>query len=106
MSHFAKVENGVVTDVIVAEQDFIDTLPDAGSWVKTSYNIRGGVYYDPETNEPSADQNVINDDEGRKRKNYAKLGDTYDLERNAFYEPQPSSEYVLNEATCLWELPE
>jgi hypothetical protein len=38
MSHFAKVENGIVTDVTVAEQDFIDSgaLGDPSLWVQTS----------------------------------------------------------------------
>ena len=64
MSHFAKVENNIVTNVIVAEPDFIATQE--GAWVKTSYNMRGGFYYDPATNAPVADQSVINGDEARE----------------------------------------
>jgi len=107
MSHFAKVQDGVVTQVIVAEPDFFDTFVDSspGKWIKTSYNIRGGVYYDPATNEPAADQSVINDDEARLRKNYAGVGFTYDRERDAFIPPKPYDSWILNEDTCLWEAP-
>ena len=71
MAHYAKVKNGIVTRVIVAEAEFFDTFIDdsPGKWIKTSYNMIGGVYYDPETNQPSEDQSVIDGDEARKRKN-------------------------------------
>lgn len=107
MSHFAKVQNSVVTQVIVAEPEFFDTFVDSspGKWIKTSYNIRGGVYYDPATNEPAADQSVINDDEARQRKNYAGVGYTYDRNRDAFIPPKPYDSWVLNEDTCLYESP-
>ena len=62
MAHFAKVENNIVTKVIVAEQDFIDSLPDSNQWIQTSYNMRGGVYYDSSTNSPAEDQSVIQGD--------------------------------------------
>ena len=42
MSHYAKIESGIVTQVIVAEQDFIDTQE--GTWVQTSYNTHGGQH--------------------------------------------------------------
>jgi hypothetical protein len=107
MAHFAKVKDGVVTQVIVAEPEFFDTFVDSepGEWIKTSYNVRGGVYHDPETNEPVADQSVINDDEGRMRKNYAGIGFTYDRDRDAFIPPQPFASWTLNETSCLWEAP-
>jgi hypothetical protein len=107
MAHYAKVKDGVVTQVIVAEADFFDTFVDSepGEWLKTSYNVRGGVYHDPETNEPVADQSVINDDEGRVRKNYAGIGFSYDVNRDAFIPPKPFDSWILNEDTCLWEAP-
>ena len=107
MAHFAKVKDGVVTQVIVAEPEFFDTFVDdsPGSWIKTSYNVHGGVYYDPETNEPAADQSVIIGDEGRERKNYAGVGFTYDHDRNAFIPPQPFASWTLNETSCLWDFP-
>ena len=107
MAHFAKVQDGIVTRVIVAEQEFFDTFVDdsPGRWLKTSYNMRGGVYYDSATNQPAADQSVITGDEGRERKNYAGKGYTYDSTRNAFIPPQPYASWTLNETSCLWESP-
>ena len=107
MAHFAKVQNGIVTRVIVAEPEFFDNFVDdsPGRWVKTSYNMRGGVYYDPATGEPAADQSVIADDEARQRKNYAGKGYTYDATRDAFIPPQPFASWTLNETSCLWEAP-
>ena len=107
MAHFAKVQDGVVTQVIVAEPEFFDTFVDTapGEWIKTSYNMRGGIYHDPETNQPAADQSVVDQDEGRKRKNYAGIGFTYDRDRDAFIPPQPFPSWTLNETSCLWEAP-
>jgi hypothetical protein len=101
MGHFAKVENGTVTRVIVAEQDFINTgaVGNPHLWVRTSYNTRGGVHYDPQTGEPSADQSKA------LRKNYAGKGYTYDQERDAFIPPKPYASWQLNETTCLWDPP-
>lgn len=91
MSHFAKVVNGIVTQVIVAEQEFFDTFIDTspGEWIQTSYNTRGGQH-----------------PEGRPlRKNYAGIGFTYDRERDAFIPPQPYPSWLLDEETCLWNAP-
>tara|TARA_R110000782_G_scaffold258631_1_gene348689 strand:- start:227 stop:556 length:330 start_codon:yes stop_codon:yes gene_type:complete len=88
MSHFAKVVNGIVTSVIVAEQDFVDTQE--GTWVQTSYNTLGGVH--------SLGNTPL-------RKNYAGIGYVYDEGRNAFYIPQPYDSWTLNEDTCFWESP-
>jgi len=107
MSHFAKVQDGIVTQVIVAEPEFFDTFVDSspGKWIKTSYNIRGGVYYDPATGQPAADQSIINEDEARLRKNYAGVGYTYDAQRDVFIPPKPYDSWILNEDTCLYEAP-
>jgi hypothetical protein len=107
MAHFAKVQDGVVTQVIVAEPEFFDTFVDnsPGKWIKTSYNMRGGVYYDPATNQPAADQSIIDGDEARQRKNYAGIGYTYDKDRDAFIPPKPFDSWLLNEESCLWEAP-
>jgi len=107
MGHYAKVQEGVVTQVIVAEPEFFDSFVDSspGKWIKTSYNMRGGVYYDPETNQPAEDQSVIDGDEARQRKNYAGIGYTYDKTLDAFIPPKPYNSWVLNEDTCLWEPP-
>ena len=92
MSHFAKVENGIVTQVIVAEQDFINTgvLGDPSTWVQTSYNTRGGVHVLGGT---------------PLRKNYAGIGYTYDAGRDAFYPPSPYASWVIDEQTCFWKAP-
>ena len=89
MSHFAKVENGIVTQVIVAEQDVIDSGLFGTGWVQTSYNTRGGQH-----------------PEGRPmRKNYAGAGFTYDSGRDAFIPPKPFASWTLNETTCQWDAP-
>jgi len=95
MTHFAKVENGIVTQVIVAEQDFVDTQE--GTWVQTSYNTRGGVHYAPDSYEPDGGVAL--------RKNYAGIGFTYDAARDAFIPPQPYPSWNLDEDTCLWDAP-
>ena len=82
MAHFAKIKNGVVTQVIVAEQDFINSgyVGDSFLWVQTSYN-------------------------SNFRKNYAGIGYTYDAVRDAFIPPQPDSTWTLDEETCQWVNP-
>ena len=101
MGHFAKVSNGIVTRVIVAEADFFNNFVDdsPGQWIQTSYNTIGGVHYKPNTNEPSEDQSKA------LRKNYAGIGYTYDATRDAFIPPQPFNSWTLNEDTCLWDSP-
>lgn len=90
MSHFAKIENGLVTNVVVAEQEFINTGAIGTGWVQTSYNTQGGVHKNGGT---------------PLRKNYAGIGYTYDLGRDAFIAPQPFPSWVLNEASCQWSAP-
>ena len=99
MAHFAKVQEGIVTQVIVAEPEFFNTFVDSspGEWIQTSYNTRGGVHYDPNTGE--ADGGVA------LRKNYAGIGFTYDKDRDAFIPPKPYASWTLDEASCLWEAP-
>ena len=102
MAHYAYLdENNTVTMVIVGKNE--DDLP--GNWEeyygakRTSYNTRGGVYYDPNTNEPAQDQSKA------FRKNYAGIGYTYDLVKDAFIPPKPFASWILNEDSCLWEAP-
>lgn len=106
MAHFAKVNpQGIVTNVIVADQEFIDQLVDdsPGKWVQTSYNTQGGVHftYNQETNnyEVSADQSKA------LRKNFASIGGTYSKTLDAFIPVKAHASWVLNEETCLWEAP-
>jgi len=89
MSHFAKVENGIVTQVIVAEEDFIATGAVGHGWVQTSYNTHGNQH-----------------PQGRPlRGNYAGIGYTYDDVNDVFVAPQPFSNWVLDTATWLWNPP-
>jgi hypothetical protein len=90
MAHFAKVENGIVVNVIVAEQDVIDSGIFGHGWVQTSYNTHGGVHANGNT---------------PLRKNYAGIGYTYDEQRDAFIPPQPYPSWIMSEETCLWSAP-
>lgn len=101
MGHFAKVVDGKVTQVIVAEADFFDTFVDSspGQWIQTSYNTRGGVYYQPDSNTPSEDQTKA------LRKNYAGVGYSYDAIKDAFIPPQPYPSWILDENACVWNAP-
>ena len=82
MSHFAKLNNNIVTEVIVAEQDHINSgvVGDSFLWVQTSYN-------------------------GNFRKNFATVGFTYDKTRDAFIPPKTYPSWKLNETSCEWEAP-
>jgi hypothetical protein len=92
MAHFAKVNNGIVEQVIVAEPEFFQTFVDSspGAWIQTSYNTSGGVHTLGGT---------------PFRKNYAGIGYTYDSQRDAFIPPKPYASWVLNDDTCLWGAP-
>jgi hypothetical protein len=92
MSHFAKVTDGKVTQVIVAEKEFFDTYVDStpGEWIQTSYNTQGGVHKLGGT---------------PLRGNYAGIGYTYDRTNDVFYAPQPYASWVLNKTTWSWEAP-
>jgi hypothetical protein len=94
MAHFAKVENGVVTQVIVIDQETLNTpghpWGDPALWVQTSYNTSAGVH--------SQGGNPL-------RKNFAGIGYTYDSGRDAFIPPKPHASWVLNESTCQWGPP-
>jgi len=105
MGHYAKVTNGVVIAVIVADQDYINKQADKWAWIQTSYNMRGGVYYDSTTGQPHKDQSLVEKEAGRKRKNYAGIGYRYDFDRDAFIPPTPYPSWKLNEDTCLWDAP-
>ena len=95
MAHFAKLENNVVTQVIVvSNQDILNEQGKeseekgiafcsnllGGTWLQTSYN-------------------------GTIRKNYAGIGYTYDEGRDAFIAPKPFVSWILDEVTCQWKAP-
>ena len=93
MAHFAKVINGIVTEVNVVDWETLNQeghpWGDPSLWVQTSYNTHGGQH-----------------PEGRPlRKNYAGIGYTYDSTRDAFIPPKPFASWLLNEDTCQWGAP-
>jgi hypothetical protein len=93
MAHFAKIENGTVTQVNVIDEDYFAENRETrytGQWVQTSYNTQGGVHLLGGT---------------PLRKNYAGIGYVYDEVRDAFYAPQPYPSWTLNEDSCIWESP-
>ena len=92
MSHFAKVLDGKVTQVIVAEKEFFDTFVDTspGEWIQTSYNTFGNQHKLGGT---------------PLRGNFAGVGFTYDRQNDVFYGPQPYASWTLNQTTWLWEAP-
>lgn len=92
MGHFAKVVDGKVTQVIVAEPEFFDTFVDSspGTWLQTSYNTHGNVHTKGGT---------------PLRGNYAGIGYHYDPVADVFYAPQPYASWVLSPLTFLWEAP-
>ena len=93
MAHFAKIENGTVTQVNVIDEDYFAENRETrytGTWVQTSYNTQGGVHLLGGT---------------PLRKNYAGIGYTYDEARDAFIPPKPFNSWLLNETTCLWDAP-
>jgi hypothetical protein len=103
MSHFAKIENGIVTQVIVAEQDVIDSGLFGTGWVQTSYNTRGGIHYG---------QDGQPDGGIALRANYAGVGYTYDATNDVFYEPRPldingilCESFTIGAPTWLWVNP-
>lgn len=88
MAHFAKIENGIVTNVVVVDneheangQEFLNSLGLEGTWIQTSYNANF-------------------------RKKFAGLGDTYDAERDAFVPPAPEGNLGFDEETWSWIMPE
>ena len=99
MAHYAKVNQGIVEKVIVAEASFFTSFVDdsPGEWIQTSYNTRGGVHYQPNSETPSDDQSKA------LRKNYAGVGYHYD--GKGFYAPQPYTSWTLNSTSYLWGAP-
>ena len=92
MAHYAKVVDGLVVEVIVAEADFFNTFIDTspGEWIQTWYNTSSGVH----TNDGTA-----------LRKNFAGVGFSYDKTKDAFIPPKTCSSWVLDEDTCTWRAP-
>ena len=99
MSHFAQIdENNIVTNVIVAEQDFINSgaVGDPAKWIQTSYNTRGGIHYGPDG---------LPDGQLALRANYAGIGYIYDPVNDVFYAPQPYTSWTISAPTWIWQAP-
>lgn len=98
MAHFAKVLNGQVVQVIVADPEFFETFVDSspGDWIQTSYNTHGGIHYGPDGNP---------DGGTALRKNFAGVGFSYDSARDAFIPPRPFPSWSLDEESCTWVSP-
>ena len=98
MGHFAKVVDGIVTKVIVAEADFFNTFVDSspGEWIQTSYNTRGNVHYGSDGS-PDGGEAL--------RGNYAGIGYVYDRNNDVFYPAQPYASWTLNTTNWTWEAP-
>jgi hypothetical protein len=92
MAHYAKVNNNIVEQVIVAEAEFFETFVDSspGTWIQTSYNTVG--------NQHTLGGTPL-------RGNYAGIGYTYDSINDVFYAPKPYASWLLNESTWTWEAP-
>lgn len=106
MSHFAKVVDGIVVNIIVAEPEFFDTFLDTtpGEWIQTSYNTRGNVHYAPNSNIPDGGVAL--------RGNYAGIGDIYDAQNDVFYKKRPldvngkpCNSWTLSTTTWTWQPP-
>lgn len=98
MSHFAKVVQGKVTDVIVAELEFFSTFVDSspGEWLQTSYNTHGGIHYGPD-GQPDGGVAL--------RANYAGIGYTYSHQDDVFYAPQPFPSWTISAPDWIWKAP-
>lgn len=107
MAHYAKVLDGKVTNVIVAEASFFNSFIDSepGEWIQCSFNMRAGVYLDPATGNPADDQSVITGNAARERKNYPGIGWNYDATADMFYDNKPFPSWVLNNSTGIHEAP-
>ena len=101
MAHYAKVTNGKVVKVIVAEASFFNNFIDdsPGQWVQTSYNTRGGVHYQPNSNITSSDQSLA------LRGNYAGIGYEYDSTVDAFFVPKPYDSWIKDTGSFAYEAP-
>lgn len=106
MSHYAKVFNGVVIQVIVADEDFLNNYVDpfsSGNWIQTSYNTHGGIHYGPD-GKPDGGEAL--------RANFAGVGYTYNTKKDVFYAPLPTdrngfpcNSWSISEPAWIWNPP-
>lgn len=100
MGHYAKVKDGIVTEVIVAKYDYIQSREDKDDWIKTSYNTRGGRHY-----ESNIGDTLSNNQAKALRWNFAGVGYHYDKDADAFYAPKPFESWILDKGTWQWKAP-
>jgi len=100
MGHYAKVKDGIVTEVIVAKWDYIQTRDDKDEWIKTSYNTRGGRHYESNIGDTFSDNQAK-----ALRWNFAGVGYNYDKDADAFYSQKPFDSWILDKGTWQWRAP-
>lgn len=108
MSYYAKILDGRIVNVIVAEEEFFNAFVDSspGTWLKTSFNVKAGVYYDPNTGNPHPEQErMLSEDIARRRKNFARVDGFYDHVNDAFIDPKIFDSWILDTNTFLWKPP-
>ena len=106
MGHYAKIDkDNVVVQVIVAKADYINTLPDKDSWIKTSYNTLGGKHYVAKDHQDFTE--LSSDQSKALRGKYAGIGFVYDTTNDIFYDPleQKYPSWTLNTTTATWDPP-
>ena len=100
MGHYAKVKDGIVTEVIVAKWDYIQTRDDKDEWIKTSYNTIGGKHLEPHQGGKLSDNQTK-----ALRWNFAGIGYHYDKDADAFYAPKPFDSWILDKGNWQWKAP-
>ncbi len=106
MGHYAKIDsNNIVTEVIVAKADFINSLADKDSYIKTSYNTNNGKHYVPKENQDFSEEST--DQSKALRARYAGIGMVYDATNDIFYDPadQYFPSWTLNTTTAMFDPP-
>lgn len=98
MAHYAKIVDGKVVSVIVAEESFFSTFVDnsPGAWLQTSYNTRGGIHCGPD-GQPDGGVAL--------RANFAGIGFTYDHQNDVFYAPRPFDSWLISGPDWVWKAP-
>ena len=113
MGHYAKIDNNnIVTQVIVADATYINSLPDSSSYIKTSYNTAMGKHYKPDSTGKTALQTESSDQSKALRFRFAGIGMYYDSTNDVFYEQKPldndgdtCNSWTINTSTWTWEAP-
>jgi len=88
-----------VEDETVGQQELqrIHGWP-AAMWIKTSYNTRGGKYYNADGTEHSDQTKAL-------RGNYAGIGYSWDEDNAIFWPKQPHASWTKNTSTAAWDAP-